>query len=232
MHTLSGLFFAALLSAALLAQTGWAGQSLSPEAALLRLQEGNERFARNALISQPLAAQRTHTAEHGQQPFACVLTCSDSRLAPEMLFNQGLGDVFVVRVAGNVLSAAVAGSLEYGAEHLGAPLLVVLGHSRCGAVAAVTAGSTLHGNMPALVAPLIPVVQFVRQRLPQADQATLAAEAEKENVRQVTADIFASSPLIRTLVLEGKLRVVGAVYDIASGTVQWLDAPPQAAARR
>src|SRR6516165_380132 len=123
----------------------------SPEEALKRLKEGNSRFVADMLAERNLGRNRRAELAKGQAPFAIILGCADSRVAPELLFDQGLGDLFVVRVAGNVTDPAILGSIEYAVEHLKAPLIVVVGHEKCGAVDAALSGGELHGNIAKLI---------------------------------------------------------------------------------
>ncbi len=169
------------------------------------------------------AARRNETAR-GQAPFATILTCSDSRVSPEILFDQGLGDLFIVRVAGNEADTDEIGSIEYGVGHLQTPLLLVLGHSGCGAVQAVVENSPVHGSIPDLVDNIVPAVEKTRATAPGE---RLFAEAVKNNVWQSIDDIFRRSPEVRERVKSGRLQVLGAVYDLSTGAVRWLGNHPE-----
>jgi carbonic anhydrase len=175
------------------------------------------------------AARRKETAE-GQHPFVTVVSCSDSRVPPEILFNQGLGDVFSIRVAGNVVDTDEMGSVEYGVDHLGTPLLVVLGHTKCGAVTAVATHAETHGHIPALLAKVRPAVDATKARFPDLADKDLVPEAIKANVLHTMADLLQSSPGVRERVKAGKLSVVGGVYSISTGAVEWLGKHPEEAA--
>ncbi|MBK9474588.1 MAG: carbonic anhydrase [bacterium] len=191
---------------------------VSPEEALARLIIGNRHFvnAKPAFPDQD-AARREAMAE-GQAPFAAILSCSDSRAAPEVLFDQGLGDLFVVRVAGNVANAIGIASLEYAAEHLGTRLIVVLGHERCGAVTAAVGGGELPGHLPALMTALQPAVAANRD--PHGDPVEGAIRANVE----LTAELLRESgPILAEMVETGELKIVGARYDLDTGIVEWLD---------
>ncbi len=205
--------------------------SLSSLESLGELEAGNLRFREGkTLHPRQDARRRLETAREGQAPIAGVLACADSREAVELIFDQGLGDVFVIRVAGNTTGEAVLGSIDYAVEHLGIPLLVVLGHTRCGAVNSVWDGSEVHGNLAGLLAPIVPVVQEIKQKTP-----TLTGDAESHgrklavtaNVRQSVAAILKESSEVSKRVAEKKLLLLGAVYDIESGGICWLDAGPQ-----
>ncbi|MBL9207963.1 MAG: hypothetical protein JNN01_22960 [Opitutaceae bacterium] len=150
-----------------------------------------------------------------------MLSCADSRVSPEILFDQGVGDLFVVRVAGNVAQTDEIGTIEYGTGHLGTPLLIVLGHSSCGAVKAVLEEAEVHGSIPQLIAPIGPAVEQVRQANPGRPIDHLLAKAVETNVWLTIDAIFEKSAMVRDLVKAGKLKVVGAVYDLATGTVQF-----------
>ncbi|MCC6359408.1 MAG: hypothetical protein IT450_11755 [Phycisphaerales bacterium] len=202
----------------------------SPTDVQKRLTEGNRRFAQGQATHPNCdAARRRETAEKGQHPVATILTCSDSRVSPERIFDQGVGDVFIVRVAGNVADTDEIGSIEYGVGHLHTPLLVVMGHSACGAVGAVVSGAPLDGCLPQLVDNIGPAVQQTRRANPGVGSEWLIAKAVDANVFQSIADVFMNSEEVRTRVQNGKLKIVGAVYDLGSGAVRWLGEHPEQA---
>ena len=145
------------------------------------------------------------------------MSCADSRVPPELIFDQGLGDLFIIRVAGNVVSDTELGSLEYGAEHLHVPLLVVLGHQHCGAVTAAVEGGEAEGHIAALVNLLRPAVEKT-----QGMPGDHVENAVKANVEMVVKQLRSSTPVLAKLVSEGKLKVVGAVYSLDTGKVTWL----------
>jgi carbonic anhydrase len=195
--------------------------------AIKMLREGNERWINNQVQAPNTdSARREECATAGQKPFVTVLTCADSRLPVERVFDRGVGDVFVVRVAGNVMTPEVAGTIEYGAEHLHVPLLVVMGHTKCGAVAAAASGAEVGGNVASLVEKIAPAVSRAKQQDPTLAPADLAALAVKENVWQGIFDLLRTSTEARTLVHEGKLKIVGAVCDVTTGRVEWLGSHP------
>lgn len=220
------LFFILILACPALAQEAdlpAQETGLPAEEAVNLLKAGNAHFVKGEMTNYPVVNLREQTMRK-QQPFAVILTCSDSRVIPETIFDRSLGDLFVVRVPGNVMNYAVAGGLEYGVKHLHAPLLVVLGHTKCGAVSAIVDKSELEGNLPALTAPIVPAVQRVRNSMPpNPDPDELLLESVKENARQAADDLYIFSPAIQKLVLDGKLTVKPAVYDISTGEVLWLD---------
>lgn len=195
--------------------------------ALEALQEGNQRFVNDERTMPHLSAERIAETADGQSPFATIVTCADSRVPPEHLFDQGIGDLFVTRVAGNVCDTDTLGTLEYGVKHLGTPLLVVMGHSSCGAVHAVVENAAVGGNIPALVDNIVPAVQRVREKHPELSGEELLAAAVQENVWRGIEDVFHSSPTTLELAKSGDLLVVGAVYDLATGKVEFLGEHPE-----
>ena len=203
---------------------------LTPDLALERLQRGNERFvAGKPIAPNQDAFRRTTTAKEGQKPYATILSCADSRVPLELMFDAGIGDLFVVRVAGNTTYFDQAGTIEYGAGHLGSNLLVVLGHTKCGAVNAVVGGGHAEGNIGALVANIVPPVTKVKAENPGLTGDALANKAIEANTWQSIEDLFKISPIMRTMVKEKKVKVVGALYDIESGTVNWMGEHPRQA---
>jgi carbonic anhydrase len=203
------------------------GPGVSPDAALTLLQEGNAHFVAGKL-KHPHQNQerRVQTATKGQAPFATILSCSDSRAPVELIFDQGVGDLFVVRVAGNVAGVDEIASMEYAAEHLHAPLLVIMGHSKCGAVTAVVENARLHGSMPSLAAKIRPAVYKTRRAHQDLHGDAFLAAAIKANVQQAMADVLIRSRIIKDLIKAGKLKVIGAIYDLESGKVEWLGPHP------
>ena len=206
-----------------------AATTLSSEAALQALKDGNARYLAGKPIHPNQDAARRATVTKGQDPFATVLSCSDSRVPVELLFDQGIGDTFVVRVAGNVSDTDEAGTIEYGVGHLKTPLLVIMGHSSCGAVKAVLEGAVLHGSIPALVDNIVPAVAQAKAANPSASGAALLDKAVNANVWVSMDDLYQRSAEVRELVKTGKLKVVGAVYSLETGEVTWLGAHPEQA---
>jgi carbonic anhydrase len=197
------------------------------ESALKMLTEGNARWvAGQTTAPNTDTARRSALAENGQKPFVTVLTCADSRLPVERVFDRGIGDVFVVRVAGNVAGGSETGTIEYGVEHLKTPLLVVMGHTRCGAVAAAASGAQLHGRLGELVAEIAPAVERAKRSNPGADEKTLTDLAIRENVWQQIFTLIKHSGEVRSALGKGDLKVVGAVCDIATGKVEFLGEHP------
>lgn len=213
----------------------WAseGAASKPDAsaAVTILKDGNARFVSGQSNHPHTDSARLIQAgseNQGDHAFATIITCSDSRIPVERIFDVGVMDVFIVRVAGNVCDTDENGSIEYGLCHVNTPVLVVLGHTQCGAVAAVTAAVEGHGhalerNIPALVDNIKPAVRRASEKHPDLHGKDLATVAEEENVWQSIQDLFRESPATRQLVSEGKAKVLGAIYEVGTGKVRWLD---------
>ena len=198
--------------------------TVSADEAIRLLSAGNERFAAGKLQRPNSDLDRVRsTAKNGQAPFATVLSCADSRVPVETVFDRGVGDLFVVRVAGNVADPGTLGSMEYAAEHLGTPLIVVMGHSQCGAVKAAMDGAELYGNLPTLIDSIRPAVRKARSEHREATAEQLLDASIAQNVRHQIDAAVIKSPQLRHMVLHGKVKIVGAVYDIETGRVEWLD---------
>lgn len=187
--------------------------SAGPDAALARLKEGNARFASSTMSqAKPTAERRAATAQ-GQHPFAIIVGCADSRTSPEIIFDQNIGDLFVARNAGNLVDDHTLGSIEYAVEHLGTRLIVVLGHSHCGAVAAAVAGDKAPGHVQSLVTDIQPAVQAVKGK-----SGDIAALATAENARLMANKIRNQANFGQ---LAKEVRIVSAVYDLETGKVAW-----------
>jgi carbonic anhydrase len=191
----------------------------SAEQALQRLKEGNDRFVADKPQKKDVGPSRRQELAKGQRPFAVILACADSRVPPEHVFNQGLGDLFVLRVAGNISDPFVIGSIEYAVDHLDTPLIVVLGHSECGAVKAALGPERPPGNLGKLIAEI-----DVGKDLPAGRETALTA-AVKNNSRRHAELITSRSEAIKKQVDARKVRIVSGVYDLVTGKVEWLAAP-------
>lgn len=189
---------------------------MSPQAALDDLKAGNRRFANDELREAKLSSKRRIQLSQAQHPMSVVLTCSDSRAAPEIIFDQGLGEIFVVRVAGNVGGPEVYASIEYAVAELKAPLVVVLGHSHCGAVATALKAKELPSYNLKLLIGLV----SVGENLPTNPEMALAA-AIRNNVREQTMFLTQQSEIIRRAAEAGEIMIVPAIYDLESGHVAW-----------
>ena len=184
---------------------------------LKKLLDGNKRCVACNQQNPRQDARRRREVSKGQKPFAVIVGCSDSRIPPELIFDQGLGDLFVVRLAGNIVDALALGSIEYAVEHLGTKLVVVLGHGKCGAVTAATQGSDAPGHVGAIVKAIQPAVKKVR-KLP----GDLVDNAIRANVTLVADKIKASKPILSEMAEMGEIKVIGAYYNIESGAVELL----------
>jgi carbonic anhydrase len=191
-----------------------AQSTLTPEAALKALMDGNQRYVAGQLqsLNEDISILKAKTAEK-QEPFAAVLSCADSRVPVEFVFDQSIGQIFVVRVAGNVTTPEITASLEYGVAVLGTKVLVVLGHGNCGAVKATIDGKVVPGQISVLYAPIQPAVVAAGGNLDAAIDA---------NARMQATLLGEASPVIAGAIKEGKLMVVAARYDIMSGNVSLL----------
>ena len=202
-----------------------AQQALTPDDVLTQLKEGNRRFVEDRMIPRDYMAQAAATAD-GQYPKAVILSCLDSRVPPEIVFDQGIGDLFVGRVAGNFENADMLGSLEFATKAAGSKAVVVLGHSQCGAIKGAVAGVDM-GNLTAMLENFDEVVARARAYIAEMEAAgvdtdAVVARAIEENVRQTVADILEYSSVISELVASGDVVVVGGIYDLATGKVTWL----------
>jgi carbonic anhydrase len=187
--------------------------SVPADEALNRLKAGNERFAHSKVSAgKPVAARRAATAQ-AQHPFAIIVGCADSRTAPEIVFDQDIGDIFVVRTAGNLVDDFALGSIEYAVEHLGSRLIVVLGHERCGAVQAALGGGSAPGHIEALVRAIQPAVAASKEM--KGDPLTNAVH---ENDAEVAATIRKRAELGE---LASQVRIVEGYYDLDTGKVEW-----------
>ncbi len=203
--------------------TGPAPTDLSPDEALALLMAGNAAFLRGEKASGLSDAQRRLDLAHGQAPFAAYVSCSDSRVPPELLFGRGLGELFIIRNAGNTVDTAALGSIEYAVAVLGVPLVVVMGHESCGAVKAavdvVEKNAKFPGSIGRAVEPIIPAVLASR-----GEPGSLLENSVRANVRR-TAHYLRSQtdPLMQKPLAEGRLKVVGAHYGLSSGKVDFFD---------
>ena len=208
---------------------------ISAQEALAKLMEGNKHYVADALTNQAQANGAARAAlASSQKPYAIILTCSDSRVPPELIFDKGLGEIFVIRVAGNVPDPIVLGSIEYAAEHLGTPLMMVLGHERCGAVtAAVEAGDKGTGspNIDAIVKEIKPSVDHAAHNCALCKDDKNCAETQKKgfvecviesNAKAVADSLTEGSAILKHLVEAKKLTIVAAKYDLDDGTVSLL----------
>jgi len=197
--------------------------AMTPQRALAMLAEGNERFRENRVLDRDLCHQVAQTAG-GQWPFAAVLSCIDSRTSSELIFDAGIGDLFSARVAGNCINEDVLGSLEFACGVAGTPLVVVMGHSRCGAVKGACDDVQL-GNLTALLAKIKPAVEAVKEPADAAQRtsanAAFVEEVARKNVELCLEALRERSAVLRDLERDGKIMIVGAQYDVATGMVEF-----------
>jgi carbonic anhydrase len=215
-------YAAALLVVSITALAGAGFAVSSPaEDAQGKLMSGNKRFVSGTLDQKNLGDARRKELTGGQHPFAIVVTCSDSRVAPEIIFDEGLGDIFVIRVAGNVLDPIALGSIEYAAEHLHSPLLVLLGHESCGAVtAAMDEKGHAEGNIGEILKMIKPAVKQAKTKVKGGNKEEMLNAAIRENVSLSYKTIRKKSPVLKHLIDKGELKVVAGVYHLSSGQVE------------
>jgi len=209
------------------AHTSETQATITPEKALEFLKEGNARFVNNLKVNRNLLEQVNDTRE-GQWPFAVVLSCIDSRTSAELLFDQGLGDIFSVRIAGNFVNQDILGSMEFGTNVAGAKIIVVLGHSKCGALKggldAEAINKTEMNNLSHLVNHFNPIIEDIIQDGEErsSKNADLLERLNHHNVLHTIEDIRNQSATLNALEKEGKIKIVGANYDVETGVVTWL----------
>ena len=197
--------------------------SITPSMALDLLKQGNKRFVNNLKVNRNLLQQVNETSD-GQHPFAIILSCIDSRTSVELIFDQGLGDVLSVRIAGNILNEDILGSMEFGCKILGAKIIVVLGHSSCGAIK----GACDHvemGNLTALLSKILPAVDAETSVTINRDSSNeeFVEKVAAINVRKTVHAIIERSPILNEMILKGAIEIIGGNHDIASGEVCFYD---------
>ncbi|WP_286787306.1 MULTISPECIES: carbonic anhydrase [unclassified Pseudomonas] len=203
--------------------------AISPDEALNRLKEGNQNFLQDKQSTpNTLGSERRLEIARSQSPFAVLVSCSDSRVPPELLFGRGLGELFIVRNAGNTVDTVALGSIEYAVYALGVSLIVVLGHERCGAVDAalsvVEKNATYPGSLGQMIEPIIPAVLKAKANCNCAtNHDELLDAAVRENVQRIVARLRTSEPVLLNPLREGKLKIVGARYDLDDGRVDFFE---------
>lgn len=188
--------------------------TLHGKQALQRLLEGNQRFVASRFQYPHQTPERRMELLSGQQPFAVIVGCSDSRIPPEVIFDLGLGDIFVIRTAGNILDDVGLGSLEYAVEHLHVPLILVLGHENCGAVTAALQGGEAHGHLGSLLTAIQPAVSQAKTQT-----GNMLENAIKANMTRIVEQIKTTEPILSKAVQDGSVDVIGAYYHLESGKV-------------
>lgn len=217
-----------LATAGYSALAAFAARPPAYETAMRSLQEGNERFV-SGKLQHPHTddARRRDTAKEGQKPFAAILSCADSRAPVELIFDQGVGDLFVVRVAGNFAELGQVASFEFASDHFGQPVILVMGHTECGAMKAAIEQPKTSENVARVIGSLKPLVESVRTAQPKLRDAELLAAVTRANVWNTIETLIKQSPELAERVREDKLAVEGAIYDIGSGRVEWLGRHPR-----
>jgi carbonic anhydrase len=200
------------------------GRPRTPDAALQRLVEGNLRFTSGKAIHNQVSTEFLTQLEGQQRPFAAILGCSDSRVPPELIFDQGFGDLFVIRLAGNVIAPGVFGSIQYAHLHLGTNLLVVLGHEGCGAVKATLASKFHKAKHPERIQTLVDLIEPGLECIDPSQSTTKQLKAAVEaNVRWSLRQAFSAPETQRAFLEKKDIRIVGAIYELTTGRVRWLD---------
>ena len=213
---------AAGLAATALPRPSRAATTLTPDQALARLKEGNQKFLTAPQVCEADLAQQRAGVAQAQSPWAAILTCSDSRVSPELIFGGvGLGELFVARNAGNMADTATMGTIEYGTEHLGAPLVVVLGHQRCGAVAAACEVATTHAKLPGAIGPMVQAIVPAALAM-KGKPGDFIENTARESARRTAKRIADTSHIIEHLRHEGRVKVVYALYSLDTGAVEFL----------
>ena len=199
--------------------------TMTPEKALQYLKEGNQRFQNNLKANRNLLEQVNDTSE-GQFPFATILSCIDSRVSAELVFDQGLGDIFSIRIAGNFVNEDILGSMEFACKLAGTKLLVVLGHTSCGAVKGACDHARL-GNLTALINKIEPAVEAVKEHadesLRNSKNLEFVDKVAEKNVHLTIGNIRKDSPVLTEMETKGEIKVVGAIYDVSNGEVIFYD---------
>jgi carbonic anhydrase len=197
--------------------------AITPSVALEILKDGNKRFVSNLKINRNLLQQANETSD-GQHPFAVILSCIDSRTSAELIFDQGLGDVFSVRIAGNIVNEDILGSMEFGCKVAGAKIIVVLGHTKCGAVKGACDNVAL-GNLTRLIAKIKPAVdqESVTAENRNSSNGVFVENVAELNVSLSVKNILLKSPIIADMVKNGDIGIVGGIHDIATGEVKFFE---------
>jgi len=219
------LLTASILLAGATASASETGPGVDADTALKKLLDGNRSYVSNQMtIKESVGAATRQALALGQRPYAVILSCSDSRVPPEIIFDKGLGEIFVVRVAGNIPDPIVIGSIEYAVEHLGSSLIMVLGHSRCGAVdAAVEATGHEHRNIGAIIKTIAPAVRLAKKETKGGNKSELVEAAIDFNIKLAAQSLVKQSSVLRSLVNSGKVKIVAAKYDLDDGFVRLLE---------
>lgn len=198
-------------------------QTITPEKALHLLQQGNERFMNNLKVNRNLLEQVNDTRD-GQWPFAVILSCMDSRTSAELIFDQGLGDIFSVRVAGNIINDDILGSMEFACKVVGSKLIVVLGHTKCGAIKGAC-DQVQMGHLSGLLSKIIPATEEEKDTKENrtSSNETFVEKVAEINVKRSVEEILTKSTIIKELIENGQVGIIGAMYDVTSGQVTFYE---------
>lgn len=218
-----GLFSSSLYSKKYLFLTEKKQSKFTPDQVLQDLINGNRRFYLSKKIKRPsLVALSKKAHKHGQFPKAVILACMDSRSVPEIIFDQSIADIFTLRVAGNVINDEMLASFEYATKHAGSKLIVIMGHTQCGAIQAVCKGG-LKGNLESLARAIEPAVEMIKKEIPDMEfdcgDTAITSDIALQNVRNMKAKVIHRSKVIRKLLSSGEIKIVGALHDLETGVV-------------
>lgn len=198
-----------------------AQNNITPKIAIELLKAGNERFVKNLKINRNLLQQMNETSD-GQHPFAVIISCMDSRTSAELIFDQGLGDVFSIRIAGNVINEDILGSTEFGCKVVGAKVVLVLGHTGCGAISGAVNNVEL-GHLHFITRKIQRCIPTIRKHNPNMSTQDICAQVTKENVLQGITDLRTNSSILASLEHENQIKFVGGLYDISTGQVEFFE---------
>ena len=208
------VFLVAMVLVMSTALANGAETGVNADKAIQMLVDGNQRFVTEQYADLNIGQMRREELTKGQHPFAIIVSCSDSRVSPELVFNEGLGDLFVIRTAGEVVDDVALGSIEYAVEHLGVKLVVVLGHEECGAVKATIAGGKVPGHIVAITNAIVPAIN--QAKIKEGDLLTNSIET---NVDLVVNKLNTSEPILKESIEKDHVKIVGAVYELKTGEV-------------
>jgi carbonic anhydrase len=194
---------------------------ITSSAAVKLLKDGNQRFVNNLKMNRNLLQQVNETSE-SQHPFAVIVSCMDSRTSAELIFDQGLGDVFSIRIAGNVVNEDILGSAEFGCKVVGAKVIVVLGHTGCGAIKGAIANVDL-GHLHFITHKVQRCIPALKTKYPNASENDMCSHVTKENILLGVSDLKSRSSILEDMEYKGEIKIVGALYDISTGVVEFLD---------
>jgi len=196
-------------------------EPLSPDSVIALLKEGNEAFVEHHEHNRDAVAQLKESARDGQHPLAIVLSCIDARVPVEILFDKGVGDIFVTRIAGNVVSGDVLGSMEYACEHSGSKVVVVMGHKQCGAVHSACA-NVQAGNMTDMLSKIKPAIEQLQNDSTNVEDAAFQNEVARQNALNMVQVVRQGSEILREMEEKGEIRIVAALFDLETGVVEFL----------